>query len=98
MGRKEELELQVDVAAWEWLKPHHERGGLLVVAEGLSLAEVGERLAADDVAAVSSWLSEGRVARPSAEKCDSWDMMPSCRFAMLVISPYVLVQPLDQEA
>jgi hypothetical protein len=98
MEPRQELDRQVDVAVWEWLKPHNERGALIVVAGGLSLVEVGERLAADDTATVASWLADGRIARPSAEQCVCWDAKPSCRFAMLVISPYVLVQPLDQEA
>jgi hypothetical protein len=95
MQNAEELERQVDVALWEWLKPHHERGSLIVVAGGLSLAEVGERLAADDTACVSSWLVAGQIGRPSADQCACWDKNPSRRFAMLVISPYILIQSID---
>lgn len=93
MERREELGRQVDIAAWEWLRPHNERGRLILVAEGLSLAEVGEALAADDVATVSAWLTEGRVGPPSADRCAAWDGDPARRFSMLVVSPYVLVQP-----
>jgi hypothetical protein len=94
MEQREELERQVDIAAWEWLKPHHERGGLILVADGLTLAEVGERLAADDTATVSAWLESGRIGRPTADQCACWDEDPGRRFAMLVISPYVLIQHL----
>ena len=37
---REELALQVDVAEWGWLRPHGERGGLIVVSALLDLAEV----------------------------------------------------------
>ena len=92
MRSAEELERQVDVAMWEWLKPHHERGSLIVVADGLSLAAVGERLAADDTAAVSLWLAAGQLGRPSADQSACWDKDPFRRFAMLIISPYILIQ------
>jgi hypothetical protein len=95
MNSNEELESQVDVAMWEWLKPHQERGSLIVVADGLSLPVVGERLAADDTAVVSSWLAAGQLGRPSADQCACWDKDPTRRFAMLVISPYILIQPID---
>jgi hypothetical protein len=97
MERREELGRQVDVAAWEWLRPHGERGGLIFVSEGLSLAEVGAALADDDVATVSAWLTDGRVGPPSAEQCADWDRKPALRFSMLVISPYVLIQLYDQQ-
>ena len=95
MKSAEELERQVDVAKWEWLKPHHERGSLIVVADDLSLPAVGEHLAADDTAVVSSWLAAGQLGRPSSDQCACWDKDSSRRFAMLVISPYILIQSID---
>lgn len=92
MKSTEELERQVDVAMWEWLRPHHERGSLILVDEGLSLAAVGERLAADDTAAVAAWMAAGQLGRPTADECVCWDNEPCRRFAMLVISPYILIQ------
>lgn len=89
---REELALQVDEAQWEWLSPHLERGGVIVVGQGLDIAEVGERIAADDTAAVGKWIEAGRLAKPSAEQVAAWGGDSSVRFATLIISPYILVQ------
>ena len=35
---------QVDVAQWQWLRAHNERGALILVERMLELAEVGERV------------------------------------------------------
>ncbi|WP_366919036.1 DUF2288 domain-containing protein [Geobacter sp.] len=89
---KEELALQVDEARWEWMRAHLERGGIIVVARELDLASVGERIAADDTATVGGWIEEKRLTRPSAEQIATWDENRDIRFAMLVVSPYILVQ------
>lgn len=90
----EELALQVDVAEWGWLRPHGERGGLVVVSPLLDLAEVGARVAADDAAAIQSWIAAGDMGKPTAPQLEAWDAAPDRRFRMLVVSPYVLIQEL----
>lgn len=89
---KEELALQVDVAEWNWLRAHLERGGLILVAPGLELAEVGERIARDDAAAVGAWIEAGKLSKPSDGQIAAWDADGSSRFATLIISPYVLMK------
>ena len=83
---------QVDTAQWQWLRAHNERGGLIVVDMVLELAEVGERVAADDQTAVHSWLASHLISKPTAEQIAAWDAMPDKLFSMLVVSPFVLVQ------
>ena len=90
---KEELALEVDLTQWEWLRPHLERGALILVDPLLELAEVGVRVAADDLAQVQAWLASGVVLKPRLEQIEQWNQEPSRSFAMLVISPYVLIQP-----
>lgn len=89
---REELARQIDQARWEWLRPHLERGALIVVDALLDLAEVGERLAVDDTNAVQAWLASRMIARPTAEQIDSWNLKPQMQFSMLVVSPFVLIQ------
>lgn len=89
---KEELAHQIDQARWEWLKPHHERGSLIVVDGMLELAEVGERIAADDTASVQTWLASRMIVKPTVEQLAGWDQEPAKLFAMLVVSPFVLIQ------
>jgi hypothetical protein len=89
---KEELALNIDEAQWQWLKPHLERDALIIVSGALDLAEAGERIAADDSAAVSAWIAAGKVGKPSAEQIAVWDTEPEKKFLVLIISPYVLIQ------
>jgi len=83
---------QVDTARWQWLRAHNERGALILVEELLDLAMVGERVAADDTAAVQSWLASRLLSRPTAEQIAAWDAVPEKPFTMLVVSPFVLIQ------
>jgi len=91
---REELALTIAEAEWQWLKPHLERDGLITVAVAVDLAEAGERIAADDAQQVGEWISNGAVAKPTAEQIASWDTVPEKKFLMLVVSPYVLIQEL----
>lgn len=94
---REELAQQVDQARWEWLRPHQERGALVWVDGMLELAEVGERLAADDTASVQAWLASHMIAKPNAEQLDAWNRQPDRLFAMLVVSPFILIQESGEE-
>ena len=86
---------QVDTARWQWLRAHNERGALILVDEMLELATVGEQVAADDTAAVQSWLASRLLSKPTAEQIAAWDETPEKSFGMLVVSPFVLIQELD---
>lgn len=90
----EELALTMDEARWDWLRAHLERGGLIVVAHDLDLAEAGAKIASDDAAAVGGWIQAGRLTKPSAEQIEAWNAAPDTPFRMLVVSPYVLIQPI----
>lgn len=92
---REELKLNVDMAQWGWLRPHLERGGLVVVASDLDLVEAGFSISGDDTVAVSAWIQSGRVTKPSATQVFDWDAEPETPFRVLIASPYVLIQPLS---
>jgi hypothetical protein len=92
MTTKEELALQIDVAQWEWLRAHNERGSLIIVDRNLDQAEVGTRLAADDAAAIQGWLDAKLLGKPTAEQIAAWDSTPNVEFSILIISPFVLIQ------
>jgi hypothetical protein len=91
---RDELALHIDEAEWQWLKPHLERGTLITVAEPLDLAEVGERISADDTGAVGEWIAAGAIGKPTNLEIAHWDGKPGKKFLMLVVSPYVLIQPI----
>jgi hypothetical protein len=88
---KEELAATIDVAEWQWIKPHGERGALITVAPELELAEAGYCIAADDAVQVGRWIEGGLIGKPTAEEMAAWDGEPTRRFAVLIVSPYVLM-------
>lgn len=88
---------QVDTALWQWLKAHNERGALILVDRMLELSVVAGRLVADDSAAVQSWLASHLLSKPGIEQIELWNTMPEKPFAMLVVSPFVLIQELCEE-
>ncbi len=92
---REELGRTVDVAEWSWLRAHLERGGLIVVDRDLDLVEVGLKVAADDAAAISAWITDRNLTKPSAAQIAVWDLEQGKRFRTLIVSPYVLIQELE---
>lgn len=89
---REELALTVDEAAWNWLRAHLERGGLIVVARDLDIVDVGLKIAADDSASIGGWIDGGKLAKPSAGQIAAWDSEKEKLFLCLIVSPYVLIQ------
>lgn len=92
MAIKEELAGHIDEAEWEWLRAHLERGGLIVVAGDLDLAETGVVLAANQASTVQAWIQAGKLSKPSDEQIKTWDKLQGKRFKTLIISPFVLMQ------
>jgi len=88
---KEELAATIDLAEWQWIKPHSERGGLITVSPEIELAEAGFRIAADDAAVVGDWIASGLIAKPTLEELAAWDREPARRFPVLIVSPYILM-------
>lgn len=89
---REELAQGVDEVAWEALRAHLERGGLIVVAPELDLVDTGVKVAADDAAAVAEWIAQGKLDKPSAEQVALWGAAKTTVFRCLIVSPYVLIQ------
>ncbi len=89
---KEELALTIDEAEWQWLRPHLERGALIVVAPGLDLAEAGYRIAEDNAQMVTQWIESGKLGRPTPAQLEEWNAAPTKRFQMLIVSPYILLK------
>jgi hypothetical protein len=95
VAHEEELALQIDVAQWQWLRPHAERGALVLIDTMLELAVVGACFAADNSVQVQGWLASGLLVKPTAAQLDLWNSQPDKCFSMLVISPFVLIQERD---
>ncbi len=89
---REELALSVDEAEWGWLRAHLERGGLILVDDSLDLADAAFRVAEDDADAIEQWVRAGRLGKPSESQIKNWNSNHHKKFAMLIVSPFVLIQ------
>ncbi|MDD2899393.1 MAG: DUF2288 domain-containing protein [Desulfuromonadaceae bacterium] len=89
---KEELALTIDEADWSCLRAHLRRGGLILVDDALDLADTAYKVAADDIGIIQDLVSHGMIGKPSDEKIRSWEEDKQKKFAMLIVSPYVLFQ------
>ncbi len=86
-----ELEKMVGPVQWEVLKPHAGRDAVVVVNAQLDLVEVAEAIASDSTQAVSRWINEQLIVKPTAEQLADWNR-ENKPFMSLIVQPYVLVQ------
>ena len=81
---------------WTYIKPHFESGALLYVDSCLDLTTVGEAFANDESEKVQAWLKSGDLVKPSEPHAVYWEES-NAHFMALVVSPFVLIQPLKRE-
>ena len=86
-----ELEKMVGPVRWEILEPHAGRDAVVVVNEQLDLVAVGEAIATDNTQAVSHWINEQLIVKPTAKQLIEWGAQNK-QFKSLIVQPYVLVQ------
>lgn len=85
---------EVARVGWRDLRPHAARGALFLVSQ-LDLVEAATAVAEDDTTAVQKWLSEGKLARPTADQHQAWEAEPDRPFDYLIVQPFVLARPLE---
>lgn len=90
----EKLEKYTGEVDWTYLKPHFENSALVWVDPSLSLVEVGHAFSIDDAERVRTWRQAGDLVTPSAPHATHW-AETGARFSALVVSPFVLIQPLS---
>ncbi len=89
----EKLEKYTGIVDWEYLKPHFDSGALLFVDPCLNITDVGIALADDNKDQIELWLKAGDLIKPSEPHAKWWQEHPQ-QFTALVVSPFVLMQPL----
>jgi hypothetical protein len=92
IASKEDLALSIDEADWNWLRSHLERGGIILVDDSINLADAALKVADDDVETIENWITAGRIGKPTESQIHAWDAEKDKKFAMLIVSPYVLIQ------
>ena len=93
---REKLEKYTGVVDWQYLKPHFDSGALIYVDPTLSITEVGQALTDDDKEKVQTWLKSGDLVKPSEPHARWWQENQES-FTALVVTPFVLMQPLLSE-
>jgi len=91
---EDKLEKYTGVVDWEYLKPHYKSGALLYVDPCLEITEVGKALTDDEKEKIEAWLKSGDLVKPSAPHEQWWEKNPE-EFTALVVSPFVLMQPVS---
>ena len=90
----EKLEKYIGEVGWEYLEKHYQSGALLYVDPSLDLVTVGKALTEDDAGSVANWKKSGDLVQPSTPHAFYWEESKA-RFTALVVSPFVLIQPVE---
>ncbi len=96
LNEAEKLEKYSGIVDWQYLKTHFEKGVLLYVDASLQLAEVGKAIAVDDRSQVDRLLKTGDLLKPGPPHAEYWESTQA-KFTAMVVSPFILIQPLEEE-
>jgi len=80
---------------WSYIKPHYKSGAMIYVDPELNLTEVAEAFTKDDKSKVQDWLKSADLVKPSHLHEDWWEH-DQTRFTAVVITPFVLAQPISK--
>lgn len=89
---RDKLKAEIMQGLWADLKPHAERGAVILVSEDLDLVEVGEKVVRDEAESIQKWINEAQLLKPSNDQLKGWDAIESKSFRFLIVRPYVLIQ------
>lgn len=90
----ERLQGEMGLCFFSDLKSHIERGVVLVVSDALDLLNVGVAVASDNAKAVTGWIEQEHLAHPSPSQVEVWRAENTLQFRVVIVRPYVLVQPM----
>ena len=80
---------------WSYLKPHFKAGAMIYVDPTLDLQAVAKAFTEDDKEKVAAWMKKADLVKPSNLHADWWEY-DKTRFTAVVITPFVLAQPLEE--
>ncbi len=96
-GSEEKIAKYTGDVDWTYLKPHYRTGTMIYVDPELTLTEVAEAFTKDDKVKVQTWLKSTDLVKPSNLHAEWWEY-DKTRFTAVVITPFVLAQPLVKES
>ncbi|AGY91397.1 hypothetical protein SPICUR_01905 [Spiribacter curvatus] len=86
-----QLNTETGRVRWSELERHFARGVVVRVDAGLDLVTVAAAFVRDDEEAVMAWMTDGQIARATAEDARGWHDRDPDLWAV-VAAPWVLVQ------
>jgi hypothetical protein len=89
------VNLETSQIAWKDLQRYFASGVALAVAGDLDLVEAAFQMSVDNAAQIKEWMAEGKFGKVSDEQAALWFEADQILWAV-VISPWVLVQPIHQ--
>jgi len=87
----EKLKNEIGSADWPLLKPHAERGVLLIIHPQLDMLDVAVQVAEDRTEQIRLWLDDGKITRPTSAQLKEWEMGETI-FTCIIVHPFVLIQ------
>jgi len=88
----EKLTQEQDIAAWKDLRIHAARDAILMVANDITLAEVGAEFAADNKDMVSIWITEKTVKKLDEQFLNKMETQMEKKYHFIIVQPFVLIQ------
>jgi len=89
------INLETSKIAWKELQRFFAGGVALMVSSDLDLVEAAFQMSEDNVEQVRQWAVSGKLARVPDEQAREWTEADALVWAV-VVSPWVLVQPVGQ--
>ena len=86
---------EVDWADWEILHSHFVHDALFVIEQGEDIFELAAAVTNNDAALVEAKIAQGLVGRPDGYDVEKWRKSGQ-RFLTLIVSPYVLIQCMEE--
>jgi len=88
---RQKLEIEAGIADWKLLKPHFDRGAVVIVKNGFNIIDIGLQIACNNTEQVQEWISTGTLIKPTLPQIESWEEK-TLSFHSLVVAPFVLIQ------
>lgn len=89
------INLETSKIAWKDLQRFFAGGKALMVSDDLDLVETAFQVSEDNVAQIRQWMAAGQLTRVPDEQARQWVEADTLVWAV-VVSPWVLVQPVDK--
>ena len=87
----EKLKNEIGTADWPLLKPHADRGVILIIHPQLDLLEVAIQVAEDRTEQIRLWLDGGEITRPTPKQLKEWETGETI-FICIIVQPFILIQ------